>query len=367
MNLLESRIDLDAIAHNTATLKRLVSPAKLMCVIKADAYNHGAAEVAPVMEAAGADAFGVATMEEALALLDTGVGVPITCWLWSPTQDPAPVLDAGITLAVASKSQAQRVIDHGRGQVTIKVDTGMNRSGLVEDDWREVMTSLRDAEVEVLGLMSHFAMADDPSDPLTGKQIDAFERAIALGRSIGLRLPCNHIANSPGSLNIPASRFDMVRAGLSLFGEEPIRGEDHGLRPAMRWVGTVTVTKPITKGAGASYGHTWHAPADGMIAVVSAGYADGLPRAAQDHLRVAINGTRYPQVGRVCMDQILVYLGDNAEGVRAGDEVEILGGKATSVSELAAEMNTINYEVLCMLGGRTRRVYSRHSKGAQES
>ncbi|MFC6317118.1 alanine racemase [Corynebacterium gerontici] len=363
MNLLESRINLDAIAHNTATLKRLVAPAKLMCVLKADAYNHGAVAVAPVMEAAGADAFGVATMEEAHALLDAGVQVPITCWLWSPTQDPAAVLDAGITLAVASKSQAERVIAHGRGRVVIKVDTGMHRSGLIEDDWHEVMTDLHNSNVDVQGLMSHFALADDPAQPLTGAQVRKFEQAIALGRSIGLELACNHIANSPAALNIPEARFDMVRAGLSLFGEEPVVGEDHGLQPALRWVGTVTMTKPVSKGAGVSYGHTWHAPEEGVIAVVSAGYADGLPRSAQGHLEVAINGQRYPQVGRVCMDQFLIYLGDNPKDVRAGEEVEILGGQATAVSELAASMGTINYEVMCMLGGRTRRVYSGGVKG----
>ena len=172
-------------------------------------------------------------------------------------------------------------------------------------------------------------------------------------------MPTNHLSNSPAALTRPDLNFEMIRPGLACYGLSPIPGVDAGLRPAMTWAARVSVVKKITAGEGVSYGHTWHAPSDGYTAVITVGYADGLPRAAQDALSVTIGGARYSQVGRVCMDQIVVWLGTEAS-VRAGDEALIFGpgeqGEMTA-DELADGLGTINYEAICRPSGRTVRKF----------
>lgn len=363
MNLLETRISLTAIAANTALIKKMVAPAKLMCVVKADAYNHGAVQAARVMEENGADQFGVATIDEALELRAGGITRPILCWIWSTTQENKAIaaIEAGIDLAVVSIAHARLVSELSLRiaptRVTVKVDTGLHRSGVDEKDWEEVFTMLRDAEgVEVTGIFSHLACADEVDNPYNDLQADTFRRAIACGRKLGLDLPINHLSNSPATLTRPDLRFDMVRPGIALYGLEPVAGYDHGLQEAMSWVGKVTVVKPIRKGETTSYSRTWAAPEDGFTAVVPAGYADGLPRAAQGHLQVTIDGHHYPQVGRVCMDQFVIFLGKNEHGVAPGDEAVIFGPDGVSSTVLAEAMGTINYELVCRPTGRTRRV-----------
>ena len=363
MNLLTTRIDLDAIAHNTRLLKDRAGAAKLMAVVKADGYNHGMDRVAPVMAANGADAFGVATLAEALALRAGGITQPILCWIWSPEQDWAAAVAADIDLAVISPHHARVLVDapptSHRIRVSIKVDTNLHRSGLDEEDWDEVFSLLRDAEhIEVTGVFSHLSCADDPGNGETDRQAEVFRRSIARARELGLEVKENHLCNSPGTLTRPDLHFDMVRPGVALYGMEPVSGLDHGLQPVMSWVGAITVVKPISQGEGTSYGLTWRADTDGFLAVVPAGYADGVPRMAQDYLRVNINGHYYPQVGRVCMDQFVIFLGTNPHGVSAGDEAVIFGSGGMSATELAHSLGTINYEVICRPTGRTVREYT---------
>lgn len=366
MNLLEARIDLDAIAHNTRLIKDKAAAqgAQLMCVVKADGYNHGAVEVATAMEENGADQFGVATIREALALREGGIESSILSWIWSPEQDLGAAIAAGIDLAAISLAHVKALVraseSYGENlvRVTVKVDTGLHRSGVDKQDWEEAFCALRDAEnIQVTGVFSHFSSADESDSPETEQQVEAFLAAIELGRSLGLELPVNHIANSPATLNRPDLYFDMVRPGLALYGHEPIPGENHGLREAMSWVGRVTVVKPIAKGEGTSYNLTWRAEQGGYLCVVPVGYADGLPRSAQGHLEVTIGGRRYPQVGRVCMDQIVVSLGGNPHGVAQGDEAVILGPTGMTATELATAIGTINYELVCRPCGRTVRVF----------
>ncbi|MCQ9352216.1 alanine racemase [Corynebacterium sp. 153RC1] len=360
MNLLEARIDLSAIAHNTRLLAEYVAPAKLMCVVKADAYNHGAPEVAKVMAQHGAHAFGVATLDEALALREAGITQEILAWIWAPEQDVRAALEHRIDLAVISPRHAQALISLGiPARVYIKVDTGMHRSGVHLDDLHEVFVLLREhPQIEVLGVMSHLACADEPNNPMNARQKDLFSQAIAMGRELGFALPTNHLANSPGVFLGQEFHYNMVRPGVALYGMEPIPGTTHGLRPAMQWVARVTVLKHVAAGEPVSYGGTWHAPTDGVLAVIPAGYADGVPRAAQGRLDVTIGGHAYPQVGRVCMDQVIVDLGDNPHGVSQGDEAIIFGPGGVSAEELAGRLSTIHYEVICRPTGRTHRVYT---------
>ncbi|MCF4005959.1 alanine racemase [Corynebacterium uropygiale] len=374
--LLRTRIDLDAIAHNTRLIAERLSPGtRLMAVVKADGYHHGALAVAATALNHGADALGVATIPEALELRGAGIDAPLLAWLWAAQDDDGVegALAARVALGIPSVDHARAVIaaasrlqeesqdgSHPAARVFIKVETGMHRSGVDPERWAEVMDLLRDApNVEVLGLFSHLSCADDPDHPANDAQAEQFARAIAYGRERGLALPINHLCNSPGTLTRPDLHHDMVRVGVALYGGEPIPAREHGLRPAMSWLATVALVKPVAPGEATSYGLTWTAERPGWLAVLPVGYADGLPRAAQGVLEVAIGGRRYPQVGRVCMDQILVDLGENPAGVAPGDEACIFGTEpgAMSASELAEALHTINYEVMCRPTGRTVRTF----------
>ncbi|MEJ5997542.1 alanine racemase [Corynebacterium sp. H130] len=354
MDLLTTTIDLDAIAHNIRLIKDRVAPAQLMAVVKADAYNHGAAEVARVMADNGADRFGVATLAEAHKLRDAGISTPILAWIWSLSQDYQAAIDRDISLGVHSLAEA-RVLAGIDCEVAIMVDSGLRRSGVPECDWEEVFELFAHGKARVSGVFSHLACADVVDDPTTNWQSVNFEQAVALAKRHGLEVPLNHLANSPAVLTRPDLHWEVVRPGLICYGLEPIPGQDNGLKPAMTWSGRVTVVKRIAQGEGTSYNHTWRAPEDGNYAIVPVGYADGLPRLVQGHLDVTINGKRYPQVGRVCMDQIVVWLGQDT--VQPGDNAIIFGEGGMSATELAAAVGTINYEVVCWPKGRTVRTF----------
>lgn len=350
--MLTTTIDLDAIAHNTRML-RAQTQAQLMCVVKADAYNHGVERCVPVMEANGADAFGVATFAEARRVRAL-TGKPVLAWLW----DPAEQIPEGVDVGVPSLEHLRALIDAPSAPtIYLKVDTGMHRSGIDEQRWQEAfelaLAAQAQGKCEVAGLMTHLSCADDPSDPYTDQQAAAFRRAIAQARQVGLRLERNHAANSPATWTRPDLHFDMVRPGLSLYGLEPVAGLDHGLRPAMTWSAPVVTVKPMRAGEATSYARTWQAPEDGFSAVIPAGYADGVQRSWQGALEVEIGGRAYPQVGRVSMDQVVIWLGANEAGVAPGDTA-VLFGDATA---LATRAGTINYEVVCAPRGRTTRTY----------
>lgn len=350
---------MDAIAHNVRLLKDLVGDTRLMCVVKADAYGHGVERVAQVMAKAGADALGVATIAEAVHLRASGVDVPIAAWIWAPEDDLTDALASGIEIGITSPLHARAIVDAGiQAKVYIKVETGMHRAGVDPQDWDEVFALLAQAEhIEVLGLMSHLACADEPDNPHTDIQAEAFRGAIERARELGLECPINHLANSPATMTRPDLYFQQVRPGVACYGLEPVDGLSHDLKPAMTWAGTITSVKPVQPGEGTCYSLTWKAAQPGYLAIIPCGYADGLSRNFQDKLEVGIGGKLYPQVGRVCMDQIVVDLGENPFGVAAGDEAILFGQGGMSATELARATGTINYEIVCRPTGRTVRTY----------
>lgn len=355
--MLRTTIDLDAIAHNTRTL-RAHTQAELMCVVKADAYNHGVERCVPVMEANGADAFGVATFAEARRVREL-TSKPVLAWLW----DVSEAIPEGVDVGVPSIAHMHALIDAPSvPTVYLTVDTGMHRSGIDECSWEEAFALAAQAEKQgtfcVAGLMTHLSCADDPADPYTDLQAAAFRRAIAQARQAGLEVPRNHAANSPATWTRPDLHFDMVRPGVSLYGLEPVDGLDHALRPAMVWSAPVVTVKPLRKGEATGYSRAWEAPDDGFSAVIPAGYADGVQRSWEGALEVTIGGRTYPQVGRVSMDQIVIWLGDNHGGVAPGDEAVLFDNAAA----LARRAGTIGYEVLCAPRGRTARTYTGEGK-----
>lgn len=363
-----AEIDLDAVEHNARVLVRHASGARVMAVVKADAYGHGAVPVSLAALRGGATALGVTTIAEALELRSAGIDAEILAWLYQASDDVRAAVEAGIDLAIPSPAHLDTVLEAARrtgrrARVTPKLDTGLNRSGILLEDWPNILERLVAATagglVEVTGLMAHFAHADDPGNPVIDQQVARLHECVAQARARGLECPVNHHANSAATLTRPGDAFEMVRPGIALYGLDPVGNLGADLVPAMTFSADVLMVKRLAKGEGVSYGHTWHAPHDTTVALIAAGYADGVWRLLSGRLDVEIGGRRYPNVGRVCMDQFVVDLGSDAgTTVRAGDTAVLFGTGAhggPTAAEWADELGTIHYEVVTAVRGRASR------------
>ena len=357
-------VDLAAVRANVRRLRDLAAPARLMAVVKADAYGHGAVPVARAALEAGAHALGVAHVGEALALRAAGIGAPVLAWLHTVDTDFRAALAADVELGVsgwelAPIAAAARALGT-TARIHLKIDTGLGRNGAPEALWPELVRAAAQAETEglvrVVGVFTHLAVADEPSRPETREQLERFRAAVATARAAGLRPGLRHAANSPGLLSAAGLErpgdmlLDMVRVGVSLYGLSPFADrtpEQLGLVPAMTLRSTVSAVKEVPAGQGVSYGLSYVTDRPTTLALVPLGYADGVPRSGTGG-PVRIQGRTYPEVGRVAMDQIVVDLG--APG-RSAPEHGLLGAEAVlfgagenpSASAWADAAGTINY------------------------
>lgn len=366
---ISATVDLSAIAHNVRLLRARAGGAAVMTVVKADGYGHGAARVARAALDAGASEIGVATIDEALELRAAGIHEPILAWLHSSSGQFADALASDIALGVSSIEQARAVRAAARAhsgpvRVDIKLDTGLSRGGAPASEWSAVMDELADAEAEgplrVRGVFSHLACADEPGHPSIDRQAALFRGGIALAGARGLTPTVNHLANSAATLTRPDLAFDLVRPGLATYGLSPVSEPgDFGLRAALGLTARLALVKPVATGEGASYGHRWLAERDTTLGLVPMGYADGLPRALSGRFTVQANGVDYPAVGRICMDQFVIDLGDNEDALSAGDTVTLIGSGPDEITlqQWAETLDTISYELATLLRGRTRRRY----------
>ena len=361
-------VDLDVIAANTATLRERVGR-PLMAVVKADGYGHGLVPAARAALAGGADALGVAVLEEALALRAAGVTAPLLAWLHAPGTDYAAALAADVEVSVNAEWALAEVVGAARAtgrtaRVHLFADTGLSREGATEADWPGLVSAAAraraDGEVDVVGLWSHMAYADAPTHPTIGAQVRVFEEAVGIARTAGLTGARLHLANSAATVALPDTWYDMVRPGIAVYGLDPLGGDPaaHGLRPAMTVRASAALTKRVPAGVGVSYGHTYFPERETTLLLVPVGYADGVPRAAGNRAPVLAAGAHRTIAGRVCMDQFVLDVGD-AE-VRAGDEVVLWGpgdrGEPTA-QEWADAVDTIHYELVTRIGGRFARRY----------
>ncbi|MEU8896930.1 alanine racemase [Nocardia sp. NPDC048505] len=366
----ETVIDLDAIAHNVRILREHAGDAGVMAVVKADGYNHGAVEVGRAALAAGAAELGVTTVGEAVALRHAGITAPILCWLNNSDADFGAAIAADIEIGVSSAAHLRSVARAARtlgrqATVTLKVDTGLNRNGIAPAEYPQVLAELRtlvdEQVVRLRALFSHLAHADEPEHPFLDVQRDRFLAAIATAKSHGLEPELVHLANSAATLTRPDLAFDLVRPGIAMYGLSPVP-DDFGLRPAMTMQARVALVKPVAAGEGVSYGHQWTAPHDTTVALIPAGYADGVFRPLSNRFEVWLGGARRRNVGRVCMDQFVVDLGDNDAGVAEGDTAILFGAGGPHPQEWADLLGTIHYEVVCAPKGR---VVRRHIGGPE--
>lgn len=372
MPALAATIDLSAIAHNVRVVGERAG-APVIAVVKADGYGHGAVPVARAALGAGAAEIGVAHLTEALALRAAGIDAHLTSWLHTPDTDFAAGITAGVDLALSSRRQLAAVVAAARATgitaiVTAKVDTGMGRSGIAPDEWAATAADLAaaqaDGAIRVRAMMCHLAFGDQPDHPMNSQQGAALDAAAADLARLGVVPDALHISNSPAALTRPDLSRDLVRPGLALYGGAPIPElGDFGLIPAMTLTAEVALVKKIPAGHGISYGHRWVAPQETTVAVLPAGYADGIPRLLSGRFEVSINGRRFPGIGRICMDQLVVDLGPDGGGVREGDRAILFGatpGGEPAVPravEWAETIGTIDYEIISGIRGRAQRRY----------
>lgn len=349
-------IDLTAVAHNVGVLAAHCAPAELMVVVKADAYSHGAVQVARTALAAGARRLGVAVLAEAFELRRNGIDAPLLAWLAAPGAPYAEALRQDIELAAYSCAQLDEIAEAARttgrtAAVHLKAETGMWRGGAAEE-WPQLTALARryeqDGLLEVVGVWSHLACADVPEDPANDAQLAAFNRAVEIALAAGLRPRFRHLANSAATLSRPDMHFELVRCGLSVYGVDPVSGTDTSwdLHPAMSIRARVVHVKDAPQGARVSYSHTYETTADTTLAVVPLGYADGVPVLAGPLSPVGYRGNSVAIAGRVCMDQLVLDVGDLA--IRPGDEVTLLGsgqdGEFTAI-QWAARSGRSAYEM----------------------
>lgn len=361
-------VDLSAIRENVQAFKKLVgSQCLIMAVVKANGYGHGAVEVSKSALNSGADYLGVALPEEGAELREAGISTPILV-LAEPSAEQIPLVieydleTALYTLELARKLSEESKKRDKEARVHLKVDTGMNRAGTPFNNFAHFLEEVKKIEsLKVVGLFSHLACADLPSREANLKQIELFEKAKQLAASIFPEISYFHLANTAGTLFLPPARQSMVRLGLGIYGLYPSleSAKIISLRPALSWKARVALVKEVPAGGGVSYCHTFVAQRPSRLALVPVGYADGLKRALSNRGELLVKGCRVPIVGRVCMDQLMVDVTE-VEGVRAGDEVVIIGtqGKEQiTAEELAEKLETINYEIVSTVGPRVERFY----------
>ena len=369
MRRAEAVIDLDAIRDNVARLREHAGGRDLMAVVKADGYGHGIAESARAARDGGADWLGVAFLDEALGLRAGGDTGSILSWLAVPGERYTDAISAAVEVTAYSLGELDEIVAAARqlgarAAVQLKLDSGLGRGGAQPDDWPALVEAAVAAQasgaVEVTGIWSHLACSDEPGHVSIAAQTAQFEAAVGEAVTAGLEPRHLHLANSGGALASPQTWFTMVRPGIAIYGVSPFAdgGSPIPLAPAMTLRSRVALVKRVQADSGVSYGHTYVTSRETTLALIPVGYGDGIPRHASGRGPVLLSGQRYVVAGRVCMDQLVVDIGDAPAA--AGDAVVLFGrpdeGEPTA-HDWAQAADTIGYEIVTRLGSRVPRTY----------
>lgn len=367
-----AEIDVDAFARNVAAIQSgLPQSTRLIAVLKADAYGHGAVPLARRCEKERIAMLAVALLEEARELRSAGVSLPILILGPLVPRQVGIAAEAGFTLGIVGPTQLHDVCSYASPdnpvRIHLKLDSGMGRMGLVETDLEPAASMLRNnPNVEVKAIYTHFANASDSRDGFTQRQIERYERMLQFLEPVGVRTPLHHIANSAATVRGVIGASDFVRVGLSLYGAEPLDWERSRLEPVMTWRTRIARLKTLEAGEAVGYGTTFHTSRRSRIATLPVGYADGYDRLLSNCGSVLIRGRRAPVVGRVSMDLVTVDATDIQEAA-VDDEVILMGRQGNveiSAEEIAQKTGTIPYEVFCNVSARVARLY-RSSQGVE--
>jgi alanine racemase len=363
-----AEIDTSAISKNVSALKALTKPGtRFMAVVKADGYGHGAVPAARAALGGGADCLGVATVAEAVELRDAGISAPVQLLSEPPESAIPALLEHNIVPAVTTREFAVALGKWAAARGVeapfhLKIDSGMNRIGVHAEDAAAFALNVADFPgLKLEGTFTHLATADVAGDWEVTRQLQRFESALADMRTESVNPGIVHAANSPATILYPESHYDMVRCGIAIYGLQPSHDTDRviGLTPAMSVKARATLVKRIGMGESVSYGFTWTASAPTVVATLPLGYADGVHRVLSNEMEVLIGGKRCRQIGRVCMDQLMVEVGREVSAKR-GDEAVIVGWQGSErllMEALADKAGTINYELACAFGMRLERQY----------
>lgn len=360
-----AEVNLERLRRNLDLIRAAVAPAKVMPVIKANAYGHGMVEVAQYLDSA-ADYFGVAVLEEGILLRELGVRTPILVMggIWG--EQVPRYLEFDLTFMASSVERLEQINAAAeamkrKARVHLKIDTGMERIGVHYYNAESLQkAALKCRYVDVEGICSHFANADAADLTHARLQLERFNEVLRFYEKHSLPMPLRHMANSGAILQLPESYFDMVRPGILFYGVYPSREVPRRLpvRPALAWKSRVVYFKVVRPGHPVSYGSTWQSDHETRIVTIPVGYGDGYFRSMSNRAQVIIRGKKYPQVGRICMDQMMVDIG--ADSAFNGDDVILLGeadGLAITAEDLADWAGTIPYEILTNINTRVPRVY----------
>ncbi|MEE9615031.1 MAG: alanine racemase [Thermodesulfobacteriota bacterium] len=363
-------IDRKAIEHNYGQLRKLVSgTTKMMAVVKANAYGHGDVEVSKVLEGLGCEYLGVAICEEGVRLRQAGIKVPIVVLGGVyPSQvqdcfefDLTPVIFDSDTAALLNQFAIKKSV---KKKIHLKIDTGMGRLGLLPHHVVKFFQEFRSFDgLEVEGVLSHFAEVEEEDKAFSKKQLDMFLKVLGIIEGLGYDLPCVHMANSAAIVDYIESHFNLIRSGIMIYGAYPhMRFKDKvDLKPVMQLKTQILQAKNVPTGSPVSYGRTFVTRRESLIATIPIGYGDGLPRRLSSNAgqgEALVKGVRAPIVGTVCMDLTMLDV-TGVEGVRAGDEVVIIGRQGEeeiTVDEVAEKAGTIPYEILCNISARVPRL-----------
>jgi len=367
-------INLDNIAHNMREIRRVSKSKDIIAVIKADAYGHGALDVAPVLLENGATRFAVAILSEAIELRIGGITAPILILGFTPIEQVEEVFKYDIEQTVYTlehvKEISKKALEFNiKAKIHIKLDTGMGRIGFLPDEKsiKEVQIINELPNLSVVGLFSHFSSADEKDKEYTYYQLNKFNWFYHRLKALSVDIKMRHIANSPSITDLPEAHFEAVRPGIILYGYYPSKEVFENkikLKYVMEIKAKIVHIKTLPMGEYISYGRDFITKEESIIATLPIGYADGYTRLLKNKGKVIINGQFAPVVGRICMDQCMIDI-THIKGVKTGDEVILMGesqGCSFTADNIAECIGTINYEILCMVSKRLPRVYVQKGK-----
>lgn len=368
-------MDLSAISDNVKALKKRAKAPFFMAVVKGNAYGHGLVEVARTATEAGAHWLGTAQLSEAIELRKAGITEPILSWLYLASQTSDTIREAlenSIDVSLGSVHQLDVLAgiakDLGRPAVVhLELDSGLSRGGARKEDWAALVARARQAELEgtlrVRGVWTHLAWADVPAHPGNAAAVAGFEDAVSAAREAGLTPELRHVSSSANILERPEFHFDMVRAGLAIYGLAPadhLDPADFGLRPALSVTAPLVMVKKVPAGTGVSYEHQAITYEPRYLGLIPLGYADGIPKGISGRSVVNIAGRRVPVIGKVCMDQFMVDLGPDATGIDVGNTAVLFGDPAegaASADDWGAAIGSHGDEIINRIAPRLPRAY----------
>jgi len=379
-------VDLSAVSNNVKALKSRSKAPFFMAVVKGNAYGHGLVEVARAAVTAGADWLGTAQLAEAITLRKAGIKVPILSWLYLASQTSAAIIEAlenDVDVSLGSVSQLEVLAGAARrlgrpAVVHLELDSGLSRGGARMEDWAGLVERARQAELEgalrVRGVWTHLAWADVPTHPANASAVAEFEDAVRRAHEAGLAPELRHVSSSANILARPEFHFDMVRAGLAMYGLAPadhLFPADFGLRPALSVTAPLVMVKKVPAGTGISYEHQAITYEPRYLGLIPLGYADGIPKGISGRPVVSIRGRRVPVIGKVCMDQFMVDLGPDAAGIEVGQTAVLFGDPAAgaaSADDWGAAIGSHGDEIINRIAPRLPRAYaeSAAASGAYE-